>query len=621
MTSLARSTFAAATRSRTRVVCLAIVIVGVGLTIAYFPALFDHWFANDDEGYLLITMRGFLKRGSLYHDTFTQYGPFYYLLIAPLYWITGKDPTLDSGRLVVLLFTTTSASLFAAAVWRVSKSLPWTIFCQVGTFLLLIAVNPAEPMHPGSLIALLLAVLTLALATYATSSGSWALGIAGASVGALTMTKVNVGVLAMAGLALAFGIGNQTLGRRTQLGLVAIVALSPFVIVHDNLSQSWAISLAALVAIGVVTLCAVSLSRDDVTLPRDKLLAVAAGFLGVVLVCLVFLLATGTPLGSIIDGIVIEPLKFARRFFIAPTDPMFKWGIVLATLAGIAFVLVMRGARDRNADRPAWSWPDAVLAGGALWLFGIGVGRFGSFASWLLPLTLLPALAISANAAPAVKLALRLLVPLAVLQVLHAYPVAGSQQAWATVAMAVPCAIAIAAGTDRLALWSELTAFARASVIAALSIVLMLGLSLGPIGIWKRYLNNPPLDLPGSSLLRIDAAQGQELRHVTQTVRDRCDVLWFSPWGFGSFYVFTGFEPPTGLFSGIPAGLMDRDEQQRVIRALKASERGGKRLCILTDTTPVVGQTPGTDTSLGEFTAKFTSLLEKVGRYAIYTRE
>ncbi|MDQ1456027.1 MAG: hypothetical protein QOH28_1647, partial [Actinomycetota bacterium] len=110
------------------------VICGTGavLSVAFFPTLFIHWGSgfgalsagNDDEGMFLVSLRQFLDHGSLYRHTWSGYGPFYYSFVGLIYRLTGQEPTLQNGRLLALAFTAVSAAVFAAAVWRVTRSLP-----------------------------------------------------------------------------------------------------------------------------------------------------------------------------------------------------------------------------------------------------------------------------------------------------------------------------------------------------------------------------------------------------------------------------------------------------------------------------------------------------------------
>ncbi len=608
-------------RRATRTAVAAIVVVGALLAIAFFPSFFNLFSQLDDEGTYLTMLRSFLERGDVYDNTFTIHGPFYFLVTGPIYWLAGEQPTLDNGRLIVLVFITISAALFAGTVWRITKSLPWTLLCQVGTFLILVTGNRPEPMHPGSLVMLLLAALSLSLASYSVTHSSRIAVVTGAIVGALVMTKINIGFLALGALVLAFAIGNGALRPKQQAAIITVAVVAPFVLVVDNISQPWAASIAVLVALAIGVLATVSLSADEVSISKPALLGAAAGFAALVGVSLAFVFSTGTSLHGLFEKMVLRPTRVANAIPIKPTNESFNWAAILAMIAG---ALVLLTVRQRNQPRSRgvskFSELDLALAIGGLSLFGVGVARFGSFDTWLPLVVLLPALAIAAGAGPEVRLALRLLVPLAVLQFLHIYPNAGSQVAWATVAIAVPCAIAIAAGSEKLSPWVDASRALRGACVGALCLIFMLATQMWPPRLWKDYVDNPSLDLPGARLVRIAPAEVNQLRDITTAIRTNCDALWFSPFGLGSFYVFTEMSAPTGLFYGFPPGLFDRDQEVRIVRDLSAIAERGDDLCVLVDTSSPFPEPQGPDHPLTKFTAEFTEVEAAVGPYQVRVR-
>ena len=144
--------------------------------------------------FLLVSLRLLLHhQGSLYTTIYAdKYGPFYYLAMSTLYRVIHQEPSLENGRLIVLALTAGSAALFGASVWRVTKNLPCSVLCEVGAFLVLIYQAGDEPMHPGSLGVLLLAVVLYALSSYSVDRKNAHLVVVGAATGALVMTKINV---------------------------------------------------------------------------------------------------------------------------------------------------------------------------------------------------------------------------------------------------------------------------------------------------------------------------------------------------------------------------------------------------------------------------------------------
>src|SRR5580704_9233796 len=70
--------------------------------VGYFSLHF-FFFTGDDEGYWLTSIRSYHLHGSLYHDTFSQAGPFYYEAWSLAYSILGLRIDWDTGRLLTLI--------------------------------------------------------------------------------------------------------------------------------------------------------------------------------------------------------------------------------------------------------------------------------------------------------------------------------------------------------------------------------------------------------------------------------------------------------------------------------------------------------------------------------------
>ena len=141
-----------------------VIALDVLLCIGFFPLFFDRVAIYDDEGYALVAVRQFLSRGSLYVHTSFGYGPFYVSFVSGIFRLTGLDPTPFDGRMIVMALTALSAGVFAAAAWRhVTRSWTALVLCEISTFLVLVSVAGHEPMHPGSLVVLLVAILCYAL--------------------------------------------------------------------------------------------------------------------------------------------------------------------------------------------------------------------------------------------------------------------------------------------------------------------------------------------------------------------------------------------------------------------------------------------------------------------------
>ena len=125
-------------RVKTRTATVGIVALGALLTAAYFPMFYSGVTSFDDEGFFLAILRHFLRHGSLYDQTRTAYGPFYFSFMGAIYRVTGQSPTLFNGRVITVGLTALSAGVFAATVWRVTRSLSFALLCEAVTYAVLI---------------------------------------------------------------------------------------------------------------------------------------------------------------------------------------------------------------------------------------------------------------------------------------------------------------------------------------------------------------------------------------------------------------------------------------------------------------------------------------------------
>lgn len=580
-----------------RVAALWLGAVGVVLAIAYFPLVFNKFATYDDEGFYLTSIQRFLDRGSLYSHTRSAYGPFYYTVMGLFFKITGMHPTPFNGRLIVLALTSLSACIFGATVFRVSRSVSFGILAQFATFLALMRVAGNEPMHPASLILLLVSIEAYALACYAMKEHTAFLVVAGAAVGAITMCKINVGIFAAAAIVIGWVIGNRQFTKALRL-LVGIAAVAlPFALMLQRLYITMNVVFAFAVAISLLATMA-ALHADKISLPPKPLLIATAAALGAIVASAIWPLLHGTSPGQFIKGVITAPLKQADHLSIL-VSMQFLWPPVIVTMIGALYALTYRNKVDDDDTEERvptifgnTTLPHVLFAVAALWVFGLGLGARASqtgvaWGAWLPPIALLCALAFTSAAPPKVRLALRFLVPLAILQSLHAYPVAGSQQEWATAALFAPAAIGAAVGLERLRIWREAGRVAQGTVVVSLGLAFAMAFGMFPIAAWHDYRASTPLGLPGTHLIRVKTFEALTLRALTQEVKHDCDTFYSAP-GFDSLYIFTGITPLTGQLSN-HAGVLSPEEQRDVAASLAAAQAQGKRVCIVRDLTQIGG--------------------------------
>jgi hypothetical protein len=68
----------------------ALGVTSASVFASYF-AVFTGFRPYDDEGYILIMLRGYARGGVLYDDVYSQYGPSYFQIVNPIFASLGLD--------------------------------------------------------------------------------------------------------------------------------------------------------------------------------------------------------------------------------------------------------------------------------------------------------------------------------------------------------------------------------------------------------------------------------------------------------------------------------------------------------------------------------------------------
>ena len=147
-----------------------------------------------------MTLRQYVAGLPLYDRTYTEYGPFYYVLLGNLFRFAGV--THDSIRLTAILLWLLVAGGWAMCVWLWRRSLGWTLTTFLATVCIL-RVLVSEPGHPHGLTLLLYAASFVAASLYRTSPVLARVAL-GAASAALLLTKINVGGFMAAALVAVF---------------------------------------------------------------------------------------------------------------------------------------------------------------------------------------------------------------------------------------------------------------------------------------------------------------------------------------------------------------------------------------------------------------------------------
>jgi hypothetical protein len=588
---------AAAQPAVTAIVLYAAVAIGAFVT-AYFH-IFSEFAVYDDEGTLLVTVKAFVHGDALYRDIWSVYGPFYYELFGGFFKLFGISVTTDASRTIVLFVWIGASLLFGLTAQRLTDRLSLGLTTMIAAFAAL-GVLANEPMHPQGLCALLLAALVFCAVSGIRERVGWS-GIAcGALLAALLLTKVNLGVFAIAGTVVAAALTIGPIYRIRPLRWLIVLAFlaMPVLILGHDLRQNWVRELALLEVLAAVAVLVAARtvsparagadSDGDAGMLRWALRAIA-GFLVAFVLFIVIILLTGPSPADVYRGVVTDALEIHNVLtsaFTFPPGAVLDWAI--AAVAAAALASWARLARI--ATRPVlWTGLLRALAGLTI-LCSV---------AHITPLALNPAagdpvvipmlLAWIAVIPPfgAVetdyKRFLRLLLPMvAIAETLQVYPVPGSQVGIASVTFVVVGALCLADALADLSAWSAarggstVSNLGAAVGVLAIAIPAMFGLNAIVLPAFTdayTYRGQPSLGLPGAGTMHLPPEQVAEYQGLVEGLH-HYECSTFIGWpAVNSLYLWSGLEPPQ---PSVPNGWFyaaTEAQQQQAVEELKAAER------------------------------------------------
>lgn len=548
--------------------------------------VFEPW---DDEGYVILTIRQFMAGKAYFTDVFSTYGPGWVEFWSSVFSISGAPLTSYTARIAVLVCWVLTSMLAGAFAWRMTRHASLGLLTQVMTFIALRTMT-TEPLHPGSLVCLILGAIICVAAFLLDRRPRLAAALMGGLIGFLMMVKINVGGLAAIAALVTCCIalcGRGPLWRRAALvACVAIIAVPAVLMARQlvtTLNQRFALAVTASLISVVITAWPITGWRtSEKTLDhRLRLMLMAVGSaIAVVIASCAALLIAGTSVDGLIRGVIVQPLHQVDAFtaplkLLSPSEDLALAGLGLAACA--RWTGLLKGRRRVVACAIAgalilWSIADPYLAG---W-FGAGPLRpsmvFGLALAWL-------AVPQGDERDGADRQMVTLFVVLlAVLQTLHAYPVAGSQVQFGSFLFVAVGALLIRTAWDASEVWPDGAVVAMVITAAFLAKSLIGGL-IQPLHYARlAYRTQPALNLPGTGPMRIDPGQTQSLQRLTRFLKRECPVFISVP-GLGSLYQFTGTEPPGGMNMNSWMFHNDAAWQQRILNTIKDEPR----TCIVTN--------------------------------------
>ncbi|WP_163676631.1 hypothetical protein [Mycobacterium seoulense] len=573
------------------------------MTVVAYPIaryrIFTGFRDYDDEGAMLMSLKSFVNHGWVY-DVFSGFGPFYYEFWGGVFSVFGMSVDHDGGRAVTMVVWVLSSLLMGLSVWWMSGSLVLGLASQLAVFEALNSLR-AEPMHPGGIIVLLVSAIVVFSCLVRDRRSPFPMALLGGAVAALVLVKINVGVFAFAAVVLVCMVSYPVLARRRWLRLVievGFVAL-PLVLMSSQMGEAWvrqyALHVFAAALAVVIALRARGVGRRD----SKELWWLGGGLLVVGVTVLSVILAAGTSPAGLTEGIIKHPLGFLSLRPVPLFLPRWTYLLDLLAVVGALGYGYVAGNREAGPGR-VWRW----LVAGLSIVIGLFMAFSGIFSLVIGPLVIgsvtpstrlgLVCLAWVALIQPPSKsdekpektlFARLLLPPLAVLQALHAFPVAGSQVWWSVMLLIPVGALCIANGVrwvgdslgERSVRRSPLAVGAIAVMVAVLVLV---GVQfVQGLGQARAVYNGlVSLGLPGAQEVRVSAKEAADYQAAVAAIEKNCKSFVMLP-VMNSFYLWTQQHPPTDFKATVtaPTALLDVALQQRVIDATRSIEG----LCLL----------------------------------------
>jgi hypothetical protein len=526
---------------------LAVAAVIVVLAAGGYVAVMSGWQSYDDEGYVLMSLRQFAHGADLYDQTYTQYGPLFYELFGLPFRTLGHD----AARLLTLVFWLAASAFAGLLAWRLAgRAVSWGVVGLVLAFTALLEIT-AEPLHPGGFLTVVMGALATTL-VFAREPRRYV--IAGALVATLGLTKINLGGLAAFAIAFSLAIDFVPRTAPQRIGRAAVIAACaalPILLMASSLGvPEWrwlAVSLSAT----LLALAAVARPQGRDPLRAVVGLVLGAGSLTALVVAII--LAAGTSLSGLVNGVLVEPLGLSDAFNVPPRFDFAS----LAVAVGVLALVVIRRRQGEEAVPPVLDVAVGVVAAFAL----VTDSALPLDSPFLAPM-LAPVLLVAGEEAVDGLLAVSCLVLFAALQ---AYPVAGSQVSFGTFLAVVPTVLILRRGLSALVGRLGRAAPALAPISALGLAFALFAQQVGPE--LSSYRTDVPMNRPGAKLMRVEGADRDDFMGLLRDMRG-CRTLVTYP-GVLSLNLWSKLPPPSPTYAGDWMFLLNSQQQSRIVRRVK----------------------------------------------------
>jgi hypothetical protein len=559
---------------------LYVIVAIVGAGLAYF-ALFSQFQLYDDSGHISYSLITFVNGKDLYESTYSQYGPFYFELFGGFFKASGIPIDTNSVRLITLGLWVASGVGFGVLGEQLTGDRWVGVFTEVVAFsgLMMLAY---EPMHPIALTTLMLVGIALGLTRVESRRATLTVGCL---AGLLLMVKINMGALAFAAIipAALIALPTGTGARRMRIAGAGLLLLTPTVLFSTKLGSGgvrdfWILEMVALLSIIVVAWRLPFGSENNRPQLREWLTWLIVPAAAVVIAAALAITIIGTSPHALVEGILIDPTRHPGVDTIQlPRNHLALLLGCVTTLMLVAFSLAQRPLAGsfllgRTLTRLAAA---LVIAFTVLGRFPATISPWDSQIAFAALVCWLAATAppeLEQERGPAfTRLAIVLF---SVMEVLQAYPTAGSELAAAKLGLTPVMVILLWDGMRLAHAWQAKKPAERARTGAATTTGLVLALAFFfAFGVIKplrfsylTYKANVSFNGSGASMLQLPAAQSDAYKRILADARS-CSRLITLP-GSNSFNIWSQRPPADGNNATNWMLLVSADRQRAMIAAV-----------------------------------------------------
>lgn len=537
---------------------------------AFFD-LFSYFAQYDDTGFMLSLIQGFNDHGGLYREVFSPYGPFYsefYLFVGR---ILNAPITHDGIRWIVLVLWVGSSLASGVVAYRLTRRIWVALLVQAFSFHMLDALAE-EPGHPISLVAGLLAALALVVnRPRENEAGRVQAILSGTILGMLCMTKINLGLFAVAALGTAwvYCSPRNVFGRAARWITAFLFCSFTGLLAKPYWPPE---TRFVFITVFLCTLIAALVSArggkvEWRVLGRFGRWALAALLVSVGL-SLAGALFSGTQWSNLMRGLIAQPMELGGVYISLPDMQRKDAAIALASLLGACAWRLLAPASPVHEQRISLALRLAFVGLITAWAIGLCAPWTAVAFLWI---AALPPDSEAGQEESGVDRFGRLsLVLLAVGQVLGIYPVSGAQVA-IPFYLASLCVIPVLHGV--LLTFEKAGSFRlRPSLRLALPIAVLAVPSLLLAKMWtghvrlvaKKYREGTALGLPGTKLLRLERADAATCRCLAENLRNSQPTFVSLP-ALDSLYFWSERPFPTGFNVPMNFALLSHEEQRKVV--------------------------------------------------------